>query len=91
VVSLSRRSYNAVAKGFATSECLSSRNIHLLTIQVRKEMDHICSDDHKSMLSDGDKDALKNFRWSDVCEELKAHVPMLHALLRGILPNLMKI
>jgi len=87
VVSLSRRSYNAAAKGFTTMECLSDRIIRSLTIEVRKEMDHICSDGHKSMLRDGDKDALKKFRWSDVCVELKAHVPTLHSLLRSILPK----
>ena len=87
VVSLSRRCYNAAAKGFTKSECLSDRIVHSLTIEVRKEMDHICSDDHKSMLRNGDKDALKEFKWRDVCVELETHVPTLHALLRGILPK----
>ena len=87
VVSLSRCCYNVAAKGFMKSERLSDCIIHSLTIEVRKEMDHICSDDHKSMQHNGDKDALKEFRWCDVCVELETHVPTLRAFLRGILPK----
>ena len=68
VVSLSRCCCNAATDGFTKSECLSDCIIYsLIIIEVCKEMDHICSDDHKSMPRNGDKDALMEFRWRDVC------------------------
>ena len=87
VVSLSRRNYNAAAKGFTSSECLSDHIVKSLTLEIRNEMAKICSDTHKSILRDTDKNALKKFRWENICEELQTYVPTLYKLLTGILPK----
>jgi len=67
-----------------------SEVIEGVAAKIKKELTHICSDDHDSLLR-GYGPSIKNFSWDTIWTELEQNTPCLLKLLSAIIPGNGKI
>ena len=80
---IARRNY--VSFSNAVVKLHSAKIIRSLSIIIRKEFKHICSDQHLSVLR-GNPESIKTFSWKQIWDEIQNHVPTLVSLLTAITP-----
>ena len=73
-------SYPSLASSLVTSDRTGNTVLKSLVQNIQKEIKHICSDDHDSILRDA-HEGVKRFNWETVWAELMAQVPLLMKLL----------
>ena len=81
---VARRSYPALC-----GSLVKSHNDHIikhLSIAVRKELSHICSVRHDSLVRDG-YDKMKKFSWDMLYSEYVENIPTLVSLISAISPT----
>ena len=81
---LARRDYRSLSKAFVNAH--SNAAIEEIGSIVKKEIKHICSSSHNSLLRSCATD-IKRFSWESVWEELKENTPKLVLLLSVICPK----
>ena len=64
----------------------STKIIKSLSLIIKKEFKHICSDQHLSILR-GSPENIKTFSWMQIWNEIQEHVPTLVSLLTAITPS----
>jgi L1 cell adhesion molecule like protein len=60
--------------------------IQEMACQIKKEMKHVCSESHDSILRDS-VDGVKQFSWETVWVELQRNIPTLITLLEELVSN----
>ena len=86
ITSLSKRNYKSAATHIAGHPKAKGYVFGTITQNIRKEIRHICSLRHKSILRDSNK-AIKRFTWEAVWLELSNNVPTLVSFFKQLLPK----
>lgn len=82
---LIKRRYSSVFSSMLHSHIPEGRLISVFALKVKKELRHVCSLKHNSMLRDCTDKGLKCFSWKAVWVELNRNVPNLVKFLSLIL------
>jgi L1 cell adhesion molecule like protein len=77
---LARKSYQSLSSSLVQSNQVGESILLQLIQQIKKEIKHICSDAHNSILRESD-DSLKKFSWDNVWRELLNGMPILIKIL----------
>lgn len=80
---LARRSYKSMASGLVNSPTTGQNIVSRLTFNIRDEMKAISSQSYNSLLRDS-VEAIKNFWWETVWQEMLKKMPTLMLLLSQI-------
>lgn len=83
---VTRGSYHALSSSLIQADCTRNIIINDVVRELKKEMKHICSAKHDSILLDN-HEAVKHFSWQTVWMELNKEMPLLMKLLSGLVSN----
>ena len=86
ITSLSKCNYKSAATHIAEHPKAKGYVYGTITQNIRKEIRHICSLRHKSILHDNNR-AIKRFTWEAVWLELSNNVPILVCFFKQLLPK----
>ena len=84
-----RGSYPSLASSVAQSDRTTNATVIAVVKIIRKEIKHICSQSHDSILRDT-HEGIKHFSWNTIWTELMAEAPTLMMLLSLIVRNPVK-
>jgi len=79
------RRYKSIPSTLIKNNAALESMLMSLGRKIRAEQRNLCSLDHNSVLRNA-SDAVKNFRWEVVLEELQNHMPTLMKFLKHVFP-----
>ena len=77
----------SIAKAAVNNVSLCPQLLRALCESARKEIRHVCSDSHDSILRLKTKPALEHFSWETIWTELQQNTPTLLDILKELIPT----